>query len=251
MLLAIDIGNSSVKFGIFDGEHLLSKFSIPTKRDSTADELKQAIQTNLDLPITAAIICSVVPELNGPLTEFLSGAFGIEPVLVQNDFDFGMKIAYEPLSSIGTDRLVNAFAAATKYGAPCIVCSFGTATTIDAVGAGPEFLGGVIAPGMEIMAEALHHRTSQLPRIEIAKPENVIGTSTLAAIQSGIFYGHIALAEGIIARIKTELAPSDTKPKVIATGGFAAVIASESKAIDVVDENLLLDGLRLLFEQTN
>jgi type III pantothenate kinase len=141
---------------------------------------------------------------------------------------------------------VNAFAAAEKYGGPCIVCSFGTATTIDVVNSDREFIGGIIAPGMGLMAEALHLKTSKLPRVEIQRPESVIGNSTVASIQSGIYYGYIGLVEGIIPRMTGELGETAT---VIATGGYASMIASETDAIDTVDENLTLEGLRLIHKR--
>jgi type III pantothenate kinase len=243
MLLAVDIGNSNIKFGIFDGEQLLSKFSIPTDRNATADGLKTTVGPRLDLPITSSIVCSVVPQIENALAEFLLSSIGVEPVFVRNDFDFGLKINYEPLTAAGTDRLVNAFSAVEKYGVPCIICSFGTATTFDVVDRDRVLMGGVIAPGMKTMAKALHLNTAQLPEVEVKTPESVIGNTTITSIRSGVFYGQIAIVEGIIDRIKKEM--GDT-PKVIATGGFASSIAENTDRFDLVDENLLLDGLHLL-----
>jgi type III pantothenate kinase len=145
MLLAVDIGNSNIKFGVYDDERLISKVSIPTNHNAIADELKQTLGERLAHPFTAAMICSVVPEIEDLLTGFLRNEIKVEPVIVTNGFDFGLKINYEPLSAIGTDRLVNSFAATEKYGVPCVVCSFGTATTIDVVNADRVLLGGVIA----------------------------------------------------------------------------------------------------------
>ncbi len=246
MLLAVDIGNSNIKFGIFDSEHLLSKFSIPTNSALSANELKALIGDNLLL--TASIVCSVVPEIDLSLKDSLYHAFGIETLVITNDLDLGLKIKYQPLAAIGTDRLVNSFAAVEKYGAPCIVCSFGTATTFDIVDQNRELRGGVIAPGMKTMAEALHLKTAKLPDTEIEKPKSVIGNTTLTSIQSGIFYGQIAMAEGMIERIKKVIGEN---PKVIASGGFASLIAENTDCIDTVDENLLLDGLRLLHKRIN
>ncbi|MGQ0543286.1 MAG: type III pantothenate kinase, partial [Blastocatellia bacterium] len=159
---------------------------------------------------------------------------------------FWLTIKYDPITSVGTDRLINAFAAVTKYGKPIIACSFGTATTIDAVNENCEFLGGIIAPGMATLAESLHLKTAKLPRVEIAKPKQVIGSSTESSIMSGIFYGYVGLVEGLISRLGVELGD---KAKVIATGGFARLIAPEVHAISIVDENLTLDGLRLVAER--
>ena len=246
MLLAVDIGNTSTKFGIFDGKRLTSKFSIATAPNSTSDDLKNLVRDNIDKSVANAIVCSVVPSRDAPMRELLSDAGIHDPVFVTNSFDFGLQINYQPLSSLGTDRLVNSFAAAEKYGVPCIVCSFGTATTIDVVDRDRELLGGIIAPGMKTMAKALNLNTANLPEIEIEKPKSIIGNSTVASIQSGIFYGQIGMAEGIIARFKSEIGDN---PKVIATGGFASLIAANTDSINIVDEDLLLDGLRLLHER--
>ena len=246
MLLAIDIGNSSIKFGVFDGETLHSKFSIPTTRGLTVDDLKFAIGRSLDLSISSAIACSVVPELDSPMSTFLKTALGVDAFFVTSDFRFGLTIKYEPLEAAGTDRLVNSFAAAEKYGVPCIVCSFGTATTIDVVNENRELLGGLIAPGMATMAKALHLNTAKLPEVEIRSLDSVISHTTETSIQSGIFYSQIGLIESAVSRIKKEIGDG---PKVVATGGFASMIAESTSVIDVVDENLLLDGLRMLYSR--
>ena len=244
MLLAIDIGNSSIKFGVFDGETLDSKFSIPTTRGLTVDDLKFAVGRSLDLPISSAIVCSVVPEIEGPLDAFLKVAHGFAGYFLTNRFPFGLTIKYDPIEAAGTDRLVNSFAAAEKYGVPCIVCSFGTATTIDVVSAARELIGGLIAPGMATMARALHLGTAKLPEVEIRNHAAPVNLTTETSIQSGIFYSQIGLVESVVARIKNE---NGDNPKVIATGGFASMIAEKTTVIDVTDENLLLDGLRMLY----
>jgi type III pantothenate kinase len=246
MLLAVDIGNTSTKFGIFDGKHLLSKFSIPTERDPSAIELNSAFGHHPDLTVSHAIVCSVVPEAEKALTSSLQSSFNVRPLYVTNEFDFGLEIKYEPLSAAGTDRLVNSFSAADKYGVPCIVCSFGTALTIDVVDKNRVLLGGIIGPGMKTMAKALHLNTALLPEVEIEKPEKVVNITTETAIRSGIFYGHIAMVEGIIERIKSEIGGD---PQVVATGGFAPLIAESSAKFDFIDENLLLDGLRRLHDR--
>lgn len=240
MLLAVDIGNSSIKFGVFDVNTLLVRFSIPTRRDATAADLQRAISGNLDLPITGVIVCSVVPEVERALRDFLQQRYKVAPLFVNNTFDLGLKIKYEPETSLGTDRLVAAYAAVKKFGKPAVVCDFGTATTIDGVSAKSEFLGGVIAPGMNAMAEALHIKAAKLPRVKIVKPETVIGTTTLGSILSGVFYGYVGLVEGLVKRISGELGKN---AKVIATGGLASLIAENTEVLETVDENLVLEGL--------
>jgi len=252
MLLAIDIGNSSIKFAIFDGSSLFHKFTIQTKRDYTAEELmfdrlKLVEQQFIQVDIGICIVSSVVPDLNGVVAQVCRELFKITPQFVDSTWDFGLNIKYDPPESAGVDRLVNAFGAVTKYGKPLIVCSFGTATTMDVVNAEGDYLGGVIAPGMLITAKALQLGTAKLPNVPIEKPENVIGNTTVTSIQSGIVLGHIALVEGLLERITAD---QGSKLTVIATGGFARLIAPEIKAIDIVDESLTLDGLRLLAERT-
>ena len=248
MILAIDIGNSSVKFGIFDKENLVSRFQIPTVRTQDADEINSLIQDNFKQKISAIVISSVVPELRESFQTLGEKFFDVSPIFVDNTFDLGLKIKYFPPENLGIDRIVAAFAAVAKYGKPCIICDFGTATTIDAVNAEGEFLGGTIVAGINLLADALHHRTSKLPLVELKKPANVIGNSTISCIQSGVFYGYVGLTEGIIRRMIGELGE---KPKVVATGGFANLIAESAKIIEIVDENLMLEGLRYIFKRRN
>jgi type III pantothenate kinase len=242
MILAIDIGNSATKFGLFERERLTSRFSIPTKRDATADEIRNAVGDQLPSEIDAVIVCSVVPSIESVMRSFLASATGVDPVFVTNSFDFGLKINYEPLESLGTDRLVNAYAAVEKYGAPCIVCGLGTATTIDAVSADREFLGGIIAPGMDAMSEALHLKAERLPKVGASKPDNIFGNSTVDAIRAGVYFGYVAMVEGLIMRIRTESGIS----RVIATGGIAPLLSEELAGLTTVDRDLLLNGLRML-----
>jgi len=246
MLLGVDIGNSNIKFGIFDRERLLSKFSIPTDTQFTTDDVKSLLSDKQS--ITKAVLCSVVPGKEQAVEIALRTVFGIEALIVNNDLAFGLKVNYQPLSDLGTDRLVNSFAAVEKYGIPCIVCSIGTATTFDVINKDRKLLGGTIAPGMKTMAKSLHLNTAQLPEIEVEKPESILGKTTLESIRSGIFYGHIAMIEGMIGKIKNEI---NADPKVVATGGFASLVAENTSLIDIVDENLLLDGLRILYERIN
>lgn len=245
MLLAIDIGNTNIKFGVFNGKNIVKKFTIPTARRQSADEIDSLTASNLPPRVSGVIVSSVVPELKNSIETFIKNRFEISPFFVSHDFDFGLKIKYNPSEAVGIDRLVAAFAAAEKYGKPCIVGDFGTATTIDAVNAKGEFLGGVIVAGMNLLADALFQRTAKLPKIEIKRAEKVIGNSTIEAIQSGIYFGYVGLTDGIIERVIGELGE---KPKVIATGGFALLIMEESKYIEICDENLMLDGLRRINE---
>ena len=240
MLLAIDIGNTAIKFGLFQGETLTQKFSIPTNRDATSDEISRAVGDRLsESSVDSAIVCSVVPDVDAAIASFLREVNGVEPVFVTNSFNFGMKLDYEPLDSLGTDRLVAAFAAVEKYGAPVIVCSLGTATTIDVVNSNREFLGGIIAPGMDAMAAALHTKAARLPKIEVARPENLLGTSTSDSIRSGVYYGYVAMVEGFVRRMKSESGISN----VVATGGNASRVSAELNGLMTVGPNLILNGL--------
>jgi type III pantothenate kinase len=250
MLLAIDIGNSSTKFGVFDQEKLVKRLLIPTIRSKTADDIYASVreEEEINQAISGVVISSVVPELHESFREFGEKYFNQTPFFVNSRADFGLEIKYFPPEHLGVDRIVAAFAAKEKYGLPVIVCDFGTATTIDAVNSRNEYLGGIITPGINTLSEALFIKTSKLPRVEIRKPESVIGNSTVHSIQAGVFFGYIGLTEGILRRMIAELGE---KPKVVATGGFAALIAEDCQLIEIVDENLMLDGLRLIYERTS
>jgi type III pantothenate kinase len=243
MILTIDIGNTNTKFGVFDEVKLIARHTISTIRNNSSDQISQSIGENLNYKIDSAIVSSVVPEINNSIFDFCKKNYKVTPIFVSHDFDFGFTSRYNPPESVGIDRLITAFAAVEKYGKPCVVCGFGTATTIDAVNSNNEYLGGIITAGMNLLADSLHQRTSKLPQIELAKPEKVIGNSTISAIQSGVYFGYISLVDGLIKRIIDELGE---KPKVIATGGLAKLIAETSEMIDVVDETLMLDGLKRL-----
>jgi type III pantothenate kinase len=245
MLLAIDIGNSAIKFGVFDGEVLRSKFSVPTDREYTADALALAADGQLEFPLKSAIACSVVPQVEQAVLEFVTQRLGLDVLFLDNAFDFGLTIKYQTVSTLGTDRLVNAFAAAAKYDTPVIVCSLGTATTIDVVNGEREYLGGVIAPGIPAMAEALPMKAINLPIVDVTRPASVIGSSTVDSIRSGIFYGYASMLDGLVTRIALEFGSLLT-PRVIATGGYAGLVVPECETIDVTDENLLLDGLQMI-----
>jgi type III pantothenate kinase len=244
MLLAIDIGNSTTKFGAFDREKLTKRFTIPTSRNQTESDINDLIEGELNFAVDAVIISSVVPEANDAFQKFFEKRFNLKPVFVRHDFN--LKILYNPPENLGIDRAVAAFAARELYGKPVIVCDFGTATTIDFVNRNGEFAGGIITPGIKTLADSLFQKTSQLPRIEIEKPEKVIGDTTTSAIQSGVYFGYIGLVKEILQRMLEETAET---PKIVATGGFASIIAENVKMIEIVDENLMLEGLRLIFEK--
>lgn len=244
MLLAIDIGNSNIKFGVFDGEFLVKKFSIPTVRTQTAEEIISQIGFQLTENISAVIVSSVVPELKNSIEKFSENHLKISPVFISHETNFGLEINYEQPEKLGVDRIVAALAAKEKFGAPCIVCNFGTATTVDAVNSDGEFSGGIIVAGINLLADALFQKTSKLPKVEIKRAEKVLETSTEKAINAGIYFGYIGLTDGIIKRMISEL---NEKPKVIATGGLGSIIYEDSEFIEVYDENLMLDGLRLIY----
>jgi type III pantothenate kinase len=242
MLLAIDIGNSSIKCGVFDGEILTAKFSIPTDRNYSAGQISDQIDRRLPASIDTAIVCSVVPEVEDSIAKFINDSFDIEPRFVQSSDDLNLSINFS-VETTGADRLVNSFAAAEKYGVPCVVVSFGTATTIDVVSDEKEYLGGLIAPGMKVSADALAVAASKLPETELKIPANVIAQTTEAAIQSGIVNGQIAMVEGLLRQIIEQLM---SPPKVVATGGFAGLLASAIEQIEIVDDDLTLNGLAML-----
>ena len=246
MILAIDIGNSNTKFGIFDGEKLISRFLIPTERDQTGAEIHEQISETHRLEFEAFIISSVVPQLQNAY-ENLAKKFNVKAIFVSKDFDIGLKNLYATPETLGIDRFITAFSAAEKYGAPCIVCGFGTATTIDFVNKNKEFVGGIIAPGMQTMTDSLFEKTANLPKVEVKKTESIFGNTTVSAIQAGIFYGYIGLVNGILQKIIEE---SGEEPKIIATGGFARLIAENCDLIETVDENLMIEGLQKIYEKT-
>lgn len=246
MILTIDIGNSSTKFGVFDNENLVKKISIPTVRKQTSEEIFSHIENEIPFEISAIVISSVVKELNKTYRNLGEKHFQIKPFFADHTFDYGFSINYFPQENCGSDRLVAAYAAKEKYKSPVIVCDFGTATTIDVVNAKNQFLGGIITPGMNTLASALFEKTSQLPEVELLKPSQIIGNSTVSSIQSGIYFGYIGLVDGIIERMINEI---NAQPKIISTGGFAELIAEESKNIKIIEDNLLLEGLRLMHEK--
>lgn len=252
MIFVMDVGNSNIKIGIFDGEKLLNSWRMQTDVARTADEYGISIvemlrHCGLDpAGIEGAIMASVIPSLNYTLEHMLEYYVGKKPLVAGPGIRTGINIRYENPKEVGADRIVNSLAAWRLYGGPCIVVDFGTATTFNVLSKGGEFLGGVICPGIKLSTEALTSRTAKLPKIELTKPATVVGRTTVANMQSGIIYGFVGMVDYIVKKIKAETGFSEAK--VIATGGFSELIAAEAGIIDRTDKTLTLTGLRLLYE---
>src|SRR6267143_4180852 len=252
MLLVIDAGNTNTSLGVFDEVDLVAHWRLTTARSRTVDEYGVHARNLFQLAgldfkaIDAIAIASVVPPLNYTLRRMAEVYFHLTPAFVDHS-TAGLPILYEPASDVGADRIVDAVAAIHKYGAPCIIVDFGTATTFDAINSTGEYLGGVITPGITISADALFERAAKLPRVEIKRPQKIVGSSTVEAMQSGLYHGYVGLVDGILRRMIGELGGT---PHVIATGGLAPLIATGSEFIERVDETLTLEGLRLVYERT-
>jgi len=252
MLLVIDVGNSNTVLGTYNGKKLMSDWRIVTDKDRTVDEYAMLVHNLFNLAgmnfdqLSAVMISCVVPPMLNSLDALCRKYFNLIPLVVGPGVKTGMPILYDNPKEVGADRIVNAVAAYDKWHCGMIVVDFGTATTFDVISAAGEYLGGAIAPGVGISAEALFARASKLPRVEFSRPAQVVAKNTVNSMQAGIFYGYVGLVEGLVSRMRQEVG----QPlKVIATGGLAASIAGASDMIDSIEPFLTLEGLRILYER--
>jgi type III pantothenate kinase len=252
MLLAVDVGNTETVLGVFRDEELAWHWRLATVPERTADELAllfggflEGQGLSFDRNVTGVVISSVVPTATQSLREMVRGYFHFAPVVVEPGVKTGVPVLTDNPKEVGADRIVNALAAFSKYGGPAIVVDFGTATTFDAISEGGEYLGGAIAPGIQISARALYERTARLPRIELSAPRSVVGKNTVESLQSGIVFGYASMVDGMVERMAKELGT----PTVIATGGLASTVIEECRTVDQHDPWLTLEGLRLVFEK--
>jgi len=254
VLLALDVGNTNIHLGVFRGAELIAHWDISNNRDRTADELGLLLVQLFDSRgiepscLLGAAIASVVPMITGTIAAAVRGRFGVEPFILGPGADTWIAVRYDDPREVGADRVANAVGGFAKYGGPLIVVDFGTATTFDAIDADGSYLGGAIAPGLRISIEALSQRAARLPRIDLVRPMSAIGTNTAASMQSGIIFGYAGLVEALVSRISREIGGS---PRVVATGGLAELIVRETGSVPLVDQNLTLEGLRLLWERHN
>jgi type III pantothenate kinase len=252
LLLAIDVGNTQILMGVYDGEELRFHWRLSTNRARTVDEFGILTRTLFSLEgldaadVDRIVVSSVVPPLDRALEYLGREYFDVRPLFVTPALVQDMPVLYEPASDVGSDRIVNAVAARELYGKPVIVVDFGTATTFDVIDADGAYMGGTIAPGIGISADALTRRAARLPRVDVARPQHVIGRNTVGSMQAGIFFGYVELVNGLVGRLTEELG---TTPVVVATGGWAASISPDCPRIDHVERHLTLTGLRLIAER--
>jgi type III pantothenate kinase len=252
MLLAIDVGNTETVVGVFRDEDLAWRWRMATVPSRTADELAllfggflEQHGLSFDRNVTGVVVSSVVPGATQALREMVRRYFGFPPVIVEPGVKTGVAVLIDNPKEVGADRIVNSLAAYIRFGGPALVVDFGTATTFDCVSERGEYVGGAIAPGIQVAAEALFEHTARLPLVELVAPRSAIGKSTVEAVQSGLILGYAAMVDGMVERIAKELG----QPTVIATGGLAPVVIPESKTIDHHEPWLTLEGLRLVFER--
>ena len=249
-LLVVDVGNTNIVLGIYRGDVLVNSWRLATARERTSDEYgilaKQLVAESKITAFEGAIVSSVVPPLNTAMQWMIEKYFGVAPLFVEPGVKTGIAIHVDNPQEVGADRIVNCVAAHERWGGPLCIVDFGTATTFDLVTADARYVGGVIAPGLNISAEALFARAARLPRVDIRRPPHVIGTNTVVNMQSGLYFGYLGLVDGILTRIKREV--PDLK-SVIATGGLAALLAGDSEHIEHVDDNLTLSGLKIIYDR--
>jgi type III pantothenate kinase len=252
MLLAIDVGNTNMVFGLFEGEKLVGSFRLMTDANRTSDEIGLMVCEYFrrfhleEEAVEAILIASVVPQVMYTLTSAIVKYLGKKPIIIDDDLEPGLR--YEGDERLGADRSVACVAAMEKYGKPLVILDFGTATTVDAVDDTGTYLGGCILAGMRVATDALFRQTAMLPRIELVRPQSVLGTTTVSQIQAGSVMGYIGAIEYLIRQAKEELGYGEGT-KVVATGGLARLVADNTDLIDVVDGQLILDGLRILYER--
>lgn len=252
MLLALDAGNTNITVGVWDGDTLAARWRLRTSRDQTADEWGILLRNLFDLAqldqsvVDDVIIASVVPPLNASLRKMSSRYFSRDPLFITSDLDTGIAIRYDNPREVGADRIVNAVAAFHKYGGPVIVVDLGTAITFDVISGSAEYLGGVICPGVGISIEALVSRTARLPQVDFRNPGGVIGRTTVTSMQSGLYFGLIGMIDALAERLLAELG---SETKLVATGGQAPMIVKDSRYVHLVDEDITLDGLRLIWRR--
>ena len=250
MLLALDVGNTNTVLGVYEGETLLADWRITTQRTQTADEYGVLFRNLFAMrgvdssALDSIIVSSVVPPLDSTLRRVCETYFKVAPLFVEPGVKTGMPLLIDTPAELGADRVANCVAALAHYGGPAVVVDFGTATTFDVVSGKGEFLGGAIAPGLGISADALFSRAARLARVDLKRPARAIGTNTVTNLQSGLFFGYLGLVDGILERIVAEL---PAPPAIIATGGLARLIAPESKYITESNDMLTLEGLRLIY----
>ncbi len=255
MLLVIDIGNTNIKYGVYDGDRLAASFRVTSEKKKTADEYGAILLNLLDSSnikksdIDGIILSSVIPALNYTVCHMCEFFFGLQPIEVGPGIKTGLNLRVDNSKEVGADRIVNSVAAYKKYGGPCVVIDFGTATTFNVITEDARLIGGVIAPGVKGSLDSLVNGTAKLPDIELEFPGKVVCTDTVTNMQAGLLYGFVGLVEYIVKKIKQETGRPDLK--VIATGGLGEFLSAEAECIDIVDRKLTLEGLKMLYDMNS